>query len=160
MAVTIRQIRQADNPFIATIIRDTLTEFGANRPGTAWADAATDSLYEVFREERSVYNIAEKEGTIIGGAGLFPTPGLPEDTCELVKMYLVPAARGAGLGKQLILHCLDQARALGFSRVYLETMPELSTALKLYEKQGFSYLSAPLGNSGHFSCPLWMIRHL
>ncbi len=160
MPPLIRLIQPSDNPHIAKIIRDTLTEFGANRPGTAWADAATDTLFEVFREERSVYNIVESDGKIIGGGGLYPTTGLPEDTCELVKMYLVPEARGTGLGKQLIFHCLDQARELGFSNVYLETMPELSKALKLYEKLGFSYLPGPMGNSGHFSCPIWMVMKL
>jgi len=37
-------------------------------------------------------------------------------------------------------------------------MPELEKALKVYERFGFNYLSAPLGNSGHFGCELWMIR--
>lgn len=160
MPVNVRQIQPADNPVIAKIIRDTLTEFGANHPGTVYFDPTTDALFELFRKEKSVYNIAEVDGKIVGGGGIFPTEGLPADTCELVKMYLLPEARGTGLGTQLINRCLKQAKDYGFSRVYLETMNELKAALKVYERLGFSFLNGPMGNSGHFGCPLWMIRDL
>lgn len=160
MPVNVRQIQPADNPVIAKIIRDTLTEFGANHPGTVYFDPTTDALFELFRKEKSEYNIAEVDGKIVGGGGIFPTGGLPSDTCELVKMYLLPEARGTGLGTQLINRCLKQAKDYGFSRVYLETMNELKVALKVYERLGFSFLNGPMGNSGHFGCPLWMIRDL
>jgi putative acetyltransferase len=39
-------------------------------------------------------------------------------------------------------------------------MPELSRALKIYEKFGFSYLCSPMGNSGHFGCDLHMMKAL
>lgn len=160
MPINIRQIQPADNPVIAKIIRDTLTEFGANHPGTVYFDPTTDALFELFRKEKSVYNIAEVDGKIVGGGGIFPTEGLPADTCELVKMYLLPEARGTGLGTQLINRCLKQAKDYGFSRVYLETMNELKAALKVYERLGFSFLNGPMGNSGHFGCPLWMNKEL
>ena len=160
MPPIIRPIQPADNPVIAKIIRDTLTEFGANHPGTVYYDPTTDALFELFRQEKSVYNIAEVDGKIVGGGGIFPTAGLPADTCELVKMYLLPEARGAGLGTLLIKKCLEQAKANGFSKVYLETMNELKAALKVYERLGFSYLTGPMGNSGHFGCPLWMMKEL
>jgi putative acetyltransferase len=44
--------------------------------------------------------------------------------------------------------------------MYLETMPELKPALKAYERFGFQYLSAPMGNTGHFGCDRWMIKRL
>ena len=157
MPPIIRPIQPADNPVIAKIIRDTLTEFGANHPGTVYYDPTTDTLFELFRQEKSVYNIAMVDGKIVGGGGIFPTAGLPADTCELVKMYLLPEARGTGLGTLLIKKCLEQAKANGFSKVYLETMNELKAALKVYERLGFSYLTGPMGNSGHFGCPLWMM---
>jgi putative acetyltransferase len=160
MNVTIRPIQPSDNPVIAAIIRDTLKEFGANHPGTVYYDPTTDALYELFQKERSTYNIAEVNGMIVGGGGIYPTDGLPADTCELVKMYLVPEARGTGLGSQLITLCLGQAKANGFKRVYLETMNELKAALSVYAKKGFTYLDGPMGNSGHFGCPLWMIKEL
>ena len=160
MTVTIRPIQPTDNTIIAKIIRDTLAEFGANHPGTVYYDPTTDALYELFQKEKSVYNIAEINGKIVGGGGIYPTAGLPTDTCELVKMYLLPEARGIGLGSKLITLCLEQAKANGFSKVYLETMNELKAALKVYAGMGFTYLNGPMGNSGHFGCPLWMIKEL
>jgi putative acetyltransferase len=158
--ILIRRIEPTDNPIIAAIIRQTLKEFGANHPGTVYYDATTDHLFELFQQERSAYNIALLNGKIVGGGGIYPTEGLPEDTCELVKMYLVPEARGTGLGSKMISLCLEQAKQNGFSNVYLETMTELKAALKVYERMGFAYLDGPMGNSGHFGCPLWMIRSL
>ena len=158
---TIRSIQPFDNQALAIIIRDTLTEFGANHPGTVFHDPTTDSLFEFFRKTKSVYFVVEtEEGKVVGGGGIYPTEGLPSDTCELVKMYLLPEVRGTGLGRTIVENCLQAARDNGFDRIYLETMPELKLALRLYEKFGFTYLCGPLGNSGHFGCDLHMIRDL
>jgi putative acetyltransferase len=157
----IRHIEPTDNKALAVIIRDTLTEFGANHPGTVYFDPTTDSLYEFFLKPGSVYYVSEaEEGKVVGGGGIYPTEGLPADTCELVKMYLLPEVRGTGLGRTIMEKCLQAARDAGFRKIYLETMPELKLALKLYEKFGFTYLCAPMGNSGHFGCDLHMSREL
>jgi putative acetyltransferase len=154
--INIRTISPADNAAIAHIIRATLLEFGAARPGTVYYDESTDRLSEIFYRPGSVYYIAEQDGVIMGGAGIYPTDGLGDATCELVKMYLLPAARGIGLGRMLMERCIDFAREQGYKQIYLETMPELSQAIGLYEKVGFDRLSAPLGSSGHFGCGIWM----
>ena len=154
----IRPISPGDNAAIALIVRQTLKEFGANHPGTVYFDPTTDHLFELFQAERSAYNILELNGEIVGGGGVYPTPGLPEDTCELVKMYLLPHARGAGLGKKMISICIEQAKSFGYKKIYLETMNELKKALSVYESMGFKYLDGPMGNSGHFGCPLWMLK--
>jgi putative acetyltransferase len=75
-------------------------------------------------------------------------------------MYLHKDARGKGLGKRMIEECLQWAKANGYEHVYLETMPELKQALKVYELFGFEYLNEPLGNSGHFGCDRWMLKKL
>lgn len=160
MEIEIRTIRTSDNKAIAAIIRDTLTEFDANRPGTVFFDRSTDHLFELFQKERSVYYVAEIDNLIVGGAGIFPSAGLPDDTCELVKMYLLPNARNRGIGKLLIEKCLAFAKEAGYKRVYLETLPELNKAIRVYEKFNFTYLPGPLGDTGHFGCDVWMIREL
>jgi putative acetyltransferase len=154
-------IAQPDNPAIAKIIRQCLEEFGANKPGTVYYDATTDALYELFTENPlSAYFIARINDKIIGGGGIFPSAALPEDTCELVKMYLLPEARGTGIGAALINLCMDTARSKGFKKMYIETMPELKRAISVYEKFGFEYLEGPLGNTGHFGCGVWMLKSL
>ncbi len=160
-ACTIRTIEEKDNAAIAHIIRTTLEEFGANHPGTVYYDASTDALFQLFSQTPgSVYYVAEYQNELVGGGGIFPSPGLPDDTCELVKMYLLKKVRGLGLGKLLIQKALDFAKQAAYKNVYLETMPELKQALKAYEKFGFEYIDHPMGNTGHFGCDLWMLRPL
>jgi putative acetyltransferase len=159
-AIQIRMIEQADNAALADIIRQTLTEFGANKPGTVYFDSATDHLFELFQQPLSTYFVATIDSELMGGGGIYPTEGLPAKTCELVKMYLLPAARGKGIAKMIIDNCLQKAVEYGFEQVYLETMPELEKAMKVYERFGFNYLNGPIGNSGHFGCSKWMLKNL
>ena len=156
----IREIEKKDNGELALIIRKTLTEFGADHPGTVYFDPTTDNLFELFQQPGATYFVALQNGELVGGGGIFPTLGLATDTCELVKMYLAKSARGKGYGKTIIEECLQKASAVGFKNVYLETMPELEQAMSVYEKFGFKYLAGPLGNSGHFGCSKWMLKSL
>lgn len=158
--INIRPISIADNPLIATIIRSCLTEFGANKPGTVYYDKTTDQLFELFQKNGAAYFIAEQDGQVVGGGGIFPSPGLPAGTCELVKMYLLPLARGTGIGATLMNRCLSKAKEMGFDTMYIETLPELKKAISVYEKFGFIYLDNPLGNTGHFGCSVWMLKSL
>lgn len=160
MNIHIRTIQPSDNKELAAIVRNTLAEFGANRPGTVYFDSSTDTLFELFQTPRSIYYVAINEEKPVGGAGIFPSAGLPRDTCELVKMYLLPEARGVGVGRLLIEKCLAFAKEAGYKKVYLETLPELKKAIHVYEKFNFTYLPGPMGNTGHFGCDVWMIREL
>ena len=156
----IRTIQPGDDKALATIIRNTLAEFKANKPGTVYFDETTDHLSEVFKTGGSIYFVAELDGEIMGGSGIYPTTNLPDGTCELVKLYLSSKARGKGLGKILLKKCIAAAKELGYKKMYLETMPELTIAIPMYEKLGFTYLPAAQGSSGHTGCDVWMIKDL
>ncbi len=159
--INIRSIQASDNPFIAKIIRTSLEEFGANKPGTVYFDDTTDHLFQLFQSAKgSQYFIALHEDEVVGGGGIFPTEGLPAGTCELVKMYLKKEYRGIGLGNKMLNECLLWAKENGYTQVYIETMPELKKAVAVYEKMGFEYLPAALGNSGHTGCDIWMLKKL
>jgi putative acetyltransferase len=156
----IRPIEPGDNEALAKVIRTALAEFGANKPGTVYFDPTTDALYELFRTPGSFYYVATIDEVIVGGCGIFPTENLPQGTCELVKLYLAKEARGTGLGKQLMEISLSWAKENGYTKVYLESMPELAKAVSIYEKVGFKALDHPLGNSGHCGCDIWMLKEL
>ncbi|MEO6721622.1 MAG: GNAT family N-acetyltransferase, partial [Ferruginibacter sp.] len=100
--ITIRPIEKRDNEILATIIRNALAEFKANKPGTVYYDETTDQLFEVFQSGKGLYKVALYGDEVVGGAGIYHTNGLDDDTCELVKLYLAPEARGKGLAKILI----------------------------------------------------------
>lgn len=158
--IIIRPIEPTDNIALAKVIRDTLTEFGANKPGTVYFDPTTDALFELFRTPGSTYFVAIINNILVGGCGIYPTLNLPNGTCELVKLYLDSSARGTGLGKTLLLQSMQWAKQNGYNQVYLESMPELSKAVSIYEKVGFVRINQPLGNSGHCGCDIWMTKQL
>ena len=156
----IRPIESRDNEALAKVIRTALAEFGANKPGTVYFDPTTDALFELFRMPGSYYYVATIDEKVVGGCGIFPTENLPDGTCELVKLYVAKEARGTGLGKHLMEKSMNWAKENGYTQVYLESMPELSKAVSIYEKVGFKSLDHPLGNSGHCGCDIWMIKAL
>ena len=158
--LNIRTIEPGDNISLAKIIRDTLREFNAVKPGTVYDDDRTDHLSDVFKTAGSIYFVAEWNGEITGGGGIYPTANLPDGVCELVKLYLSPIARGKGIGKILMQKCIAAAKELGYKKIYLETMPELIIAIPMYEKSGFTHLCAAEGSSGHTGCTIWMIKDL
>ena len=160
MTTLLRPIEPNDNEQIATLIRQVLTEFKRNQAGTVFTDPTTDDLYTLFTVPGSSYWIACQDDQVLGGCGIFQTEGLPKGCAELVKFYLDPAARGLGLGKQLLERSFEAAKAAGFTQLYLESFPEFTTAIALYERYGFRHIDAALGDSGHFACNVWMLKDL
>ncbi len=155
--MNIRIIEKNDNQQIGDLVQNVLMEMGAPKIGTAYADPYLFNLSEVYSEPKTVYFVIENNGKIIGGAGI----GILEnDICELQKMYFLPECRGLGLGSQLMEMCLEKAKSFGYEKCYLETMPYMISAQKLYKKFGFENIDAPIGNTGHTSCPVWMIKNL
>lgn len=158
--ITLRLIEKRDNKEIAEVIRKVFREFGIDKPGTVYYDPSTDDLYTLFQKPGCLYWIAEEDGIIIGGCGIYATPELPEGCAELVKLYLLPAVRGKGTGRMLFEKSIESARQLGYNKLYLESMPELTKAIRLYEKSGFRFIPGPMGNSGHYHCTIWMLKDL
>ena len=156
----IREIQPKDNPKIAQAVRDILIEFGVPKVGTAYADKILDTLYEAYQFEKTVYYVIEKNGEIYGGAGIKQLDNFEGNVCELQKMYFLPEARGCGLGSKMMGICLNKAKEYGFEQCYLETLPYMEDARKLYRKVGFKDLDAPMGDTGHYSCNLWMLKDL
>ena len=157
---TIREIQPEDNQQIATVIRSVLIELNVPKVGTAYEDAATDLMFESYQKEKAVYFVIEKEGKIIGGAGISQLDNYDGNICEFQKMYFLPETRGLGLGTKLINACLKKAKEFGYEQCYLETMPYMTAAQKLYKKNGFKQINTPMGNTCHYSCDVWMIRKL
>ena len=156
--IVIRQIAPGDNDKISATIRSVLIEFGVPKVGTAYEDSALDCMFQTYNEPRSRYFVLQKGHQILGGAGIAPLEDFDPRVCELQKMYFSHEARGRGLGMRMMNQCLQFAKCAGYERCYLETMPYMDDARKLYRKAGFSTLDAALGNTGHYSCSVWMIR--
>jgi putative acetyltransferase len=156
----IREIKPTDNIDISKVIKSGILEMGAPKIGTAYEDKATDSMFETYQRENVIYFVLEHQDKIIGGAGIAKLDNCEANICELQKMYFLPIARGKGLGSLLISKCLDKAKEFGFESCYLETMPYMEAAQKLYKKNGFLNLDKPMGGTGHYSCTIWMLKKI
>ena len=156
----IRRIGRRDDAAIAAIIRRVLHEFGASGPGFAIHDPEVDHIAAAYAGQRCAYFVVERVGAVLGGGGIAPLDGGDADTCELRKMYFLPALRGLGAGRALIAVCLDAARAAGFRRCYLETLTGMDAAQRLYERSGFARVPGPIGATGHFGCNRFYLRDL
>ena len=160
MDIIIRKIEASDNPFIENIIKSVFIELHLPLTGTAYADGATGNMYRAYQNKGDSYFVASENGTILGGGGIKAINTTTGIVCELQKMYLSPGARNKGIGKLLLQKCLDFAKTAGYEHCYLETLPQLKTAILLYEKNGFKHLQKPLGNTGHSTCNVWMAKDL
>ncbi len=158
--VVIREITRKDDLRVAQVIRKVLEDLGVPKVGTTYADTALDHMFENYDVPKAAYFVLEQEGEIIGCAGISQLENYDGNCCELQKMYFLDAARGKGLGSQMMDACINAATDFGFEQCYLETMPYMKDAQKLYKKSGFEYIDAPMGNTGHFSCPVWMLKTL
>ncbi|WP_136465590.1 GNAT family N-acetyltransferase [Flagellimonas onchidii] len=158
--VVIREITREDNKQVAVLIREVLLEMGVPKVGSAYADKALDDMYSAYNNSKAAYFVIEDKGQIIGCAGLAQLENYEGNICELQKMYVSPEVRGKGFGAQLISVCLEKAKEFGFEQCYLETMPYMKAAQKLYNKYGFEYLEERMGDTGHYACPVWMIKKL
>ena len=156
----IRPIEPRDDAGMASIIRKVMPEFGATGCGFAINDPEVDWMSRAYAQPRCAYFVVEDAGVVLGGGGIAPLEGGDAATCELRKMYFLPAARGRGAGAAMMERCLEAARELGFRQCYLETLSGMDAAMKLYERSGFRRIDAPMGNTGHGGCNTFYLRAL
>lgn len=156
----IRKVALKDNLLLATMIRRVFEEFDAPRINTVYSDPKTNNLYGLFQNERSVLWVAEVDGKASGCCGIYPTEGLEKGCAELSKFYLDKSIRGKGIGKTLMMRCIQSAKKMNYKKLYLESMPQFADAVSMYEKYGFIKIDHALGNSGHTSCNIWMVKDI
>ena len=156
----IRPINESDNKHISVILREVLIEMDIPRIGSAYEDPEINNMYESYQSKRSIYFVVEENNKILGGAGINQLKNGDINICELQKMYFHKSIRGRGIGDKMIELCLDFAVESNYKKCYIETMPNMVNAQKLYIKKGFKYIDNPLGNTGHTACPVWMLKNL
>jgi putative acetyltransferase len=70
-------------------------------------------------------------------AGCVAMRPLTSDTCEMKRLYVRPAYRTAGVGRQLVQRLIAEGRSAGYQKMYLDTLPVMAGAQRLYESLGF-----------------------
>jgi len=132
MAYTLRDATNADVPAVKRIVTTVLAEYGLTADPCG-IDRDLDDLEQHFGT--GVFKVVEAaDGTIVGCGGLLR---MSDAEGEIRKMYLLPAARGHGLGKRMLRELIARAREMGMRRVVLETASVLTEAIALYRSHGF-----------------------
>ena len=158
--IVIREIKPDDNAQIEAVIRACFHEFKIPLEGTAYTDNETPRMFESYQNNNDVYYVIDDNGTILGGAGIKPLKDFEADVCEIQKMYFSPKIRNKGYGRLMFETCLKAAKQVGYKQCYLESASQLKAAIHIYESYGFKHLKGALGNTGHYSCGVWMIKDL
>ena len=81
--------------------------------------------------------MAEQDDQLLGCCALL---SIAHAEFEIAKMAVTERARGTGIGRRLLTAAIERARALGATRLYLETNSSLGSAVHLYESLGFVHV--------------------
>lgn len=122
-----------------------------------------------YHQPGAIYIVAvtaDSEKKVLGGVGLSSLARLPQsDGIGEIRDLVVDANyRGQGIGRMLLSEALRRMPKMGYSRIYLETAPNMHHAKKLFEAFGFRALKTPdhlKKQSGHakvVNYPCYYIR--
>ncbi|MCX7170409.1 MAG: GNAT family N-acetyltransferase, partial [Proteobacteria bacterium] len=136
MTITLRTLSAADVPELEQV-----RQFFRNY--AAWL--GVDLCFQNFDQEMATLPgsyaspqgrlfYAEHDGVPAGCVGIRP---LSEGVCELKRLYVAPAQRGLGVGRQLVVAAIHAARETGYRKILLDTLPNMRIAVKLYRELGF-----------------------
>ena len=134
----IRDWEGGDRTAAAHVIKTVLAEYGlgweVNCGGCSDQDAVEVEKY--YLETGGEFWVVERSGQIVGTGGYHPIPR-GQQAVEIRKMYLLPEARGYGLGRFLLAQLEQAAAARGFQESWVETATALKEAVRLYERNGY-----------------------
>lgn len=91
-------------------------------------------------------------------AGCVGLRKMDKEKCELKRLYVRPRFRGEGLGELLLERIMGDARRIGYKYMYLDTLPFLKTAIRMYRRHGFvdvpKYSDSPIDDTVYLRCSL------
>lgn len=113
------------------------------------------TLHQVYLPPLGCIILAKEDNQVLGCIALKP---IGEGVCEMKRLYVRPAARGKGLGNQLVEELIDFAQKVGYKTMKLDTISSLKEAIKLYRSKGFvetnAYVYNPLSDVYYFQLTL------
>lgn len=153
-------ISPQDDKAVFDIIQQVGKEFGAIGDGFGPSDCEVNAMSQYYSvENKSCYFVVKQLNEIVGcgGVAMFQDQ---TDICELRKVFLLPKARGHGLGEKICIESLAFAKTQGYQQCYLDTLSSMTSAIGLYKKLGFKRLEQPHEKAIHSGCDVWMIKDL
>jgi len=139
-------IQDAHFPDDVDIVRTLLREYAAALPvdlDFQDFEAEVATLPGKYARPQGRLLLARRDGRVLGCIGMRPLAG---NDCEMKRLYVRPGARGLNLGRLLVERLLDEARNAGYTRMFLDTLPTMETAQRLYAQLGFEETEAYVFN--------------
>lgn len=136
--VVIRPARDDELDIVASLTVDAYAEYAARMAPDAWSPFAQEIANVRARLFDGQLLVAERDGELVGSVSLFRHwRGAQEDAASVRLLAVPPGQRGAGIGRALMEHCIDVARADGKRRVVLTATQEMEHVRDLTERLGF-----------------------
>ena len=111
----------------------------------AFADSSESAAKRITAGETTGVAAADK------AAGCIGLKRIDDTACEMKRLYVRPEFRGKDIGRILVQKIIDDAKAIGYSYMLLDTLPFLKSALRIYREFGFyeieSYNDSPMSTS-------------
>jgi ribosomal protein S18 acetylase RimI-like enzyme len=101
-------------------------------------DAELEGLPGKYAPPEGALLIAERGGEPCGCIAL---RRIDERTCEMKRLYVRPACRQLGIGRELVRRVLEEARVKGYGAMRLDTLPSMRSAIAMYRSFGFSEIA-------------------
>jgi ribosomal protein S18 acetylase RimI-like enzyme len=122
-------------------------------------DAELAELPGEYGTARGALLLARVDGALAGCCALRPLDNADyPNACEMKRLYVRPAYRGLGLGRQLAEAIMDAARLHGYDSVLLDTLDDMEAARTLYEELGFeevpTYYHNPIAGAHYLKASL------
>ena len=114
-------------------VRELITEYAAS----LGVDLSFQHIEEELATLETFYEMILTAREAEGIAGCIALRRVNDDICEMKRLYIRPQFRGRGIGRQLVQAIIDAARARGYARMRLDTLPSMGDAMRLYESFGF-----------------------
>jgi drug/metabolite transporter (DMT)-like permease/GNAT superfamily N-acetyltransferase len=113
-----------------------------------------ETMAAEYEEPAGTFLVVYEDGRAVACGGI---RALGDGAGELKRMYVVPDARGRGIGASLLRRLEDEARRLGYRRLRLDTAAPLKEAQELYRSAGYQEIADYNGNT---AASLWMEKDL
>ncbi len=145
--IEIRPATDTDLPALRALLEDYV----------AWLDV--DLTFQDFQSEYRTLpgDYAPPRGRLLAASvsgrvrAMIALRPIDEATCEMKRLYVSPDARGLGLGRALVLRVVNEARAIGYRVIRLDTLPQMGDAQSLYSRLGFRdiepYYDSPISGT-------------
>jgi putative acetyltransferase len=135
------RIQSAESPRLLRTIHELFLEYSES--------LRVDLCFQGFAEELATLpgDYARPAGRLLlifeerEAAGCGALRRLDDEVCEMKRLYVRPAFRGKGAGRELIDVLINSAREIGYQRMRLDTLPSMTSAMAVYRSLGFKAIA-------------------